>query len=115
MFVDGKVEPVCIRNYNRPWRYGEYYAEPEIPRAQLVRGPGSPGVVNLKSASPLPSPCLTDWSYGKEYSLYQIGAAPGLIEGKMLPHELLFLRYNLKAGENRFSIELLGNRSGPTR
>lgn len=108
VFVDGQVHPTCIRNYHRPWRYGEYYAEPQIPRAKLVRETRFSWrrEVEISVTSPREMPYgMVLW---KDYSLYQIGAAPGLVEGKMLPHELLFLRYNLKEGENRFTIELEG-------
>lgn len=108
MFVDGKVEPVCLRNYDRPWSYGEFYAEPVIPRVSLVRESKFTWrreielYVNAPKAMPYG---IVLWN---DYSLYQIGNAPDLIEGKILPHELMFLRYDLKAGENRFFIELTG-------
>ena len=44
----------------------------------------------------------------KDYALYQIAEAPGLLEGKILSGELLFLRYNLREGENVFHIRLQG-------
>lgn len=108
MFVDGKVEPICVRNYHRPWRYGEYYAEPEIPRVQLVRETRFTWRRELEISITASKALPYGVALWKDYSLYQIGEAPGLLEGKILPHELLFLRYNLEEGENRFCIELLG-------
>ena len=43
-----------------------------------------------------------------DYSLYQIAEAPGLIEGKILPRELLFLRYDLKPGTNTLLVRPAG-------
>ncbi len=108
MFVDGQVEPACIRNYQRPWRYGEYYAEPEIPRVKLVGETRFTWRRKLEISITAPKAIPYGLALWKDYSLYQIGAAPGLLEGKILPHELMFLRYNLKEGENHFTIELLG-------
>ena len=108
MFVDGKVEPQCIRNYHLPWQYGEFYAEPRVPRAYLVRETKYAWrrEIEISVTSPKAMPYgMTLW---QDYSLYQIGNAPGLVEGKILPQELLFLRYNLKEGENRFFVELIG-------
>lgn len=108
VFVDGRVQPICIRNYQRPWQYGEYYAEPNIPRPYLVRDTRYHWrrEIEIRVESP------TDLPYGlvlwEDFSLYQIGTAPGLVEGKIIPHELLFLRYNLKQGENLLFVELVG-------
>ena len=108
VFIDGQVQPVAIRNYSRPWKYGEYYGEPSIPRPKLIRDTrftwSREIEISVQSDKAMPYG-MTLWG---EYSLYQLGEAPGLIEGKMLPHELLFLRYNLKPGENRFIVELKG-------
>ena len=43
-----------------------------------------------------------------DYSLYQIAEAPGLLEGKILSRELLFLRYDLAEGKNVFRLALEG-------
>ncbi|MCX5758245.1 MAG: hypothetical protein NTU83_07010, partial [Candidatus Hydrogenedentes bacterium] len=43
-----------------------------------------------------------------DYSLYQIADAPGLVEGKILPRELMFLRYDLQPGENLLRVRLQG-------
>lgn len=108
MFIEGKVEPVCIRNYGRAFEPGRYYAEPEIPRARLVHNTrfGWRREIEVTVTSPRPMPYgLTLWG---DFSLYQIGEAPGLIEGKMLSRELLFLRYDLREGENILTVHLTG-------
>ncbi|MFH1742358.1 MAG: hypothetical protein ABIH23_25415, partial [bacterium] len=108
MFIEGKVEPVCIRNYHRPWQREEFFAEPFIPRTRLVRNTQLlwDREIEISVTSPRAMPFgLALWG---DYTLYQIGKAPGLIEGKILPRDLLFLRYDLKEGENVFHIELKG-------
>ncbi|HPO15754.1 MAG TPA: hypothetical protein PLI09_20095 [Candidatus Hydrogenedentes bacterium] len=108
MFVDGRVQPVCIRNYARPWDTTAYYSEPVIPVVRLVHNTqyGWRREVEILVDSPSPMPYgVVFWG---DYSLYQIGDAPGLVEGKILPRELLFLRYELNAGENRFQVRLQG-------
>ena len=108
IFIEGKVEPVCIRNYARPWKAGEYFAEPDIPHARLVRNTqhGWSREVELEVAAPRPMPYgLALWG---DYSLYQIADAPGLVEGKILSHELLFLRYDLADGDNGIKVFLEG-------
>jgi len=108
MFIEGKVEPVCIRNYARPWEPGVFFAEPEAPRARLVRNTqyGWRREIEIDVTTPHPMPFgLALWG---DYSLYQIDEAPGLIEGKILSRELLFLRYDLAAGANRFLVKLQG-------
>ena len=108
MFVQGRVEPVCIRNYARPYAYGEYFAEPAIPRTRLLyntRHAWSREIglqVNCPNAMPYG---IALWD---DYALYQIKEAPGMTEGKILPRELLFLRYDLKGGENTLKIYLEG-------
>ncbi|HOV72363.1 MAG TPA: hypothetical protein PK967_00205 [Candidatus Hydrogenedentes bacterium] len=108
MFIEGKVEPVCIRNYARPYVYGEFFAEPDIPRTRLAHdtrfGWNRDIEILVNSNRSMPYG-LALW---KDYSLYQIAEAPGLVEGKILPRELLFLRYELQAGENRFHVKLQG-------
>ncbi|MCK5862514.1 MAG: hypothetical protein KAH38_08515, partial [Candidatus Hydrogenedentes bacterium] len=107
-FIDGQVQPMVLRNYNRSWKSGEYYAEPIIPRPKLIRDTrftwNREIEISVFSDSDTPYGMVL-WG---DYSLYQLGDAPGLIEGKVLPHELLFLRYNLKKGENRFVVKLTG-------
>lgn len=108
MFVDGKVEPVCIRNYRRPWDARTYYAESIIPRARLMRNTQYAWrrEIEITVESPAAMPYgVTLWG---DYSLYQIAEAPGLIEGKILPRELLFLRYDLTPGTNTFLVSLQG-------
>jgi hypothetical protein len=108
MFVDGKVEPVCIRNYARDNATTPYFAEPDIPRATLLRNTQFTWSreIEIQVKSPRPMPYgLTLWG---DHTLYQLQDAPELIEGRILQRELLFLRYNLKPGENNFLIRLAG-------
>ena len=108
MFVDGQVQPACLRNYGKPWDTVDYYREPHIPRARLLHNTqyGWRREIEIAVTSPKAMPYgMALWG---DYSLYQIGEAPGLIAGKILPRELLFLRYDLQAGENRFRVALEG-------
>jgi len=108
MFVEGKVEPVCIRNYARPWKAGEYFAEPDIPRARLIRNTQHAWSreIELEVTAPRPMPYgLALWG---DYSLYHIEHAPGLVEGKILSPELLFLRYDFTEGANGIKVFLEG-------
>lgn len=108
MFVDGQVRPVCIRNYSKPWDTLDYYREPQVPRPRLVRNVQYAWrreiEITVQSHAAMPYG-LALWG---DYSLYRIGEAPGLITGKILPRELLFLRYDLRPGENRFAVVLKG-------
>jgi hypothetical protein len=108
MFIQGKVEPVCIRNYALLGSREKYFAEPDIPRARLVRNVQLTWdrEIEVSVASPRAMPYgLALWG---DYSLYQIGDAPGLVEGKMLSRELLFLRYDLVQGANTVRVTLRG-------
>ncbi len=108
MFIDGKVEPVCIRNYARPYARASYFAEPDIPRAFLVHNTryGWRREIEITVESPRAMPYgIALWG---DFSLYQIEEAPGMVEGKILPRELLFLRYELAPGTNTFCIKLQG-------
>lgn len=108
MFIEGKVEPVCIRNYNRPYQYGEFFSEPRIPRTRLVHNTRHPWRRELEITVESPAAMPFGMTLWEDFSLYQIGEAPGLLEGKILPRELLFLRYDVQPGTNRFRIALEG-------
>ena len=108
MFIQGKVEPVCVRNYARPYAYGEFFAEPFIPRTRLIHNIrfNWSREIEIQVESPKAMPYgIALWD---DYSLFQIKEAPGLVEGKILPRELLFLRYDLKEGKNTLKIVLEG-------
>lgn len=114
VFIEGKVEPVCLRNYSRPWKSGEYFAESYVPRTRLIRNTQYTWSreIELRVASPGPIPYgVALWG---DYSLYQIDDVPTvpgacrMIEGKILSRDLLFLRYDLVAGDNTLVIKLQG-------
>jgi hypothetical protein len=108
MFIEGKVEPVCIRNYGRAWKSAKYFAEPDIPYTRLVHDTryGWSREIEIRVDSPRAMPYgLALWG---DYALYQIDEAPGLLEGKIHSRELLFLRYDLAQGENRLRVKLQG-------
>jgi hypothetical protein len=108
IFLDGQVQPACIRNYGKPWDTLDYYRETHVPRPRLVRNTqyGWRREIEIIVESPKAMPYgLALWG---DFSLYQIGHAPGLLAGKILARELLFLRYGLRPGENRFKIALEG-------
>ena len=107
MFVEGQVQPACIRNYGNSWN-GDYYRESRIPTARLIRNTqfNWRREIEVSITSPKAMPYgLALWG---DYSLHQIGTAPGLVAGKILPRELLFLRYDLQPGENKFVVALEG-------
>ncbi len=108
MFIQGKVEPVCIRNYSKQWDTVDYFAEYPIPRARLEKMTRYHWNRELEILVKAPKAMPYGLALWGDYSLYQIDEAPGLIEGKMLPHELLFLRYDLQEGENRLKVFLKG-------
>jgi len=108
VFINGKVEPVCIRNYARPYKPGEYFAEPHIPRPRLERDIRHSWSRDLKIVVHSPRVMPYGLALWGDYALYQIGDAPDLVEGKMISRELLFLRYELAKGRNVFRITLEG-------
>ncbi len=108
MFVQGKTEPVCLRNYHRSWDTRTYYAEPVIPHARLLRDVRHTWSREIEIAVESHAAMPYGLALWDDYSLYQIAEAPGLIEGKILPRELLFLRYDLKPGTNTLLVRLAG-------
>lgn len=108
MFVDGQVQPVCIRNYARAWDSVSYYAEPRIPSPRLVHNTRFNWAREIEIVVDSPGPMPYGLALWDDYSLYQIADAPGLVEGKILSRELLFLRYDLQLGENRLTVRLQG-------
>ncbi len=108
VFVDGQVQPVCIRNYANPWNNEDFYRERSVPRPRLVRNTQFTWRREIEFTIESPKAMPYGLALWGDYSLYQIGDAPGLLEGKILPRELLFLRYDLQPGENRFLVSLEG-------
>lgn len=108
IFVEGQVEPVCIRNYTRSWESGQYFAEPGIPYARLVRNTQFKWNRELEIAVEAPRAMPYGLALWGDYTLYQLGEAPGLLEGRILNPDLLFLRYDLKKGTNTLKVELQG-------
>jgi len=108
MFIDGQVQPVCIRNYARKWDADNYYAESRIPRPRLVKNTRYHWSREVEVFVDSPSPMPYGLALWGDYSLYQIAEAPGLIEGKILSHDLLFLRYDLRENENVLRVKLQG-------
>jgi hypothetical protein len=108
IFVDGQVQPACLRNYGKAWDSADYYREQHVPRPRLIRNTQFTWRREIELAVTSPKAMPYGFALWGEYSLYQIGEAPGLLAGKILPHELLFLRYDLQPGENRFTIALEG-------
>ena len=108
MFIEGKVEPVCIRNYAREYNTSTYFTEPVIPRSRLVHNTrhGWSRTIEIEVDTPAAMPYgLALWG---DFSLYQIDEAPGMIEGKIIAPELLFARYNVQEGVNKLKIQLQG-------
>lgn len=108
MFVEGRVEPVCIRDYGLdPARY-PYFAQPAMPRVKLLADhiDRYRRELRLQVESPAAMPCGValwgDWAH------YRIAEAPGMVEGKILPHELLFACYRLEEGTQEIRIALVG-------
>jgi len=108
IFIDGQVQPCCIRNYARAWNTTDYYREPHIPRPRLLRNTRYHWNREIEIAVESPAPMPYGLALWGDYSLYQIGEAPRLLEAKILSRELLFLRYDLLPGENRLAVTLQG-------
>ena len=108
MFIDGQVHPVCIRNYARAWKGGEYFEEPRIPCARLVKETHHSWSRELEFTVDSPADMPYGLALWGDYALCQIGKAEGLVEGKILSHDLLFLRYDIRKGNNAFRVCLEG-------
>ena len=108
VFIEGKPEPISLRNYLRTWQAGSYFEEPAIPRVRLIRDNRLHWSRELELLIQAPNAMPFGIALWGDYSLYQIGDAPDLIEGKILPRELLFLRYDVDAGETRVRVRLQG-------
>lgn len=108
MFIDGQVRPVCIRNYGKAWDGVDYYRETHVPRPKLVHDTRFTWRREIEITVESPTAMPYGMALWGDYSLYQIGKAPGLVAGKILPRELLFLRYELQPGLNRFVVALEG-------
>ena len=108
MFIDGQVQPACIRNYAKSWDDQDCYRETHVPRPRLVRDTQYVWRREIEISVTSDRAMPYGFALWGDYSLYQIGEAPGLVAGKILPRELLFLRYDLQPGENRFMVALDG-------
>ena len=108
MFVEGKVEPVCIRNYRKGWKADEYFAEPFIPRSRLVRDIRYHWDRDIEITVTSPRDMPFGFALWGDFSKYQVYEASGVLESKILSPELMFLRCNLKEGVNTFSVNLQG-------
>jgi hypothetical protein len=108
MFVDGQVEPACIRNYAKPWDALDFYRELHVPRPRLIGNTQLTWRREIRVCVTSPKAMPYGLALWGDYSLYRIGEAPGLLAGKIMPHELLFLRYDLEAGENELRVALEG-------
>lgn len=108
VFVDGKATPHCVRNYRRPMRRGEYFAEPVLPPVRLETNTARRWrrEIELTVESPAAMPYgATLWG---DYSLYRVAETPGLIGAKILSPDLLFLRFDVEQGANRLHVTLQG-------
>jgi hypothetical protein len=108
VFVEGKAEPVCLRNYRRAWEKGRYYAEPELPRVRLDSDTRRHWAreIRLRVESPADMPFgVALWG---DFSLYQPAASAGVLGAKVLAPHLLFVRTNVRAGGQDLVISLQG-------
>jgi hypothetical protein len=112
MFIDGKFEPVCIRNYrDRETTAKRYYEEVDIPRVRLRSHTRSPYGLELHltvEASKAMPFGITVWEDFGPYLLAESVAEPAptaLITSKILSQELLFLRYNVEAGKTEIKLK----------
>lgn len=108
MFIDGQVQPACIRNYAKSWDDKDYCREMHVPRPRLIRNTQYVWRREIEISVTSEKAMPYGFALWGDYSLYQIGEARGLVAGKILPRELLFLRYDLQPGENRFTVSLEG-------
>jgi hypothetical protein len=108
VFVEGKAEPVCLRNYRRAWEKGRYYAEPELPRVQLVSDTRRHWAreIRLRVESPATMPFgVALWG---DFALYQLVPSEKVLGGKILAPHLLFVRVDVKEGGHELVISLQG-------
>jgi len=108
MFVEGKATPVCIRNYGRDFVDRNYFSEPIIPCVRMVRNTAGIWRRELEFEVNAPAAMPYGVAVWGDFSLYRIGDAPGLVNGKILAPELLFLRYDLQKGVNKLVVKLEG-------
>jgi len=111
MFIDGKFEPVTIRNYRERGWMDRYFAEPEIPRVRLRSHSRSPyGLdIHFTVESPKAVPFgISMWEdlgpYLFKTSEHTNGAA--LLSARVIQQELMFLRYNVEKGTTELKIHL---------
>ena len=111
MFVDGKFEPVCIRNYaDRETTARRYYQEVDIPRVRLRSHTRSPYGMDLHltvEASKAMPFGITIWEDFGPYLLAESVSEPtgtDLIASRILSQELLFLRYNVPEGRTELRV-----------
>ncbi len=108
MFIEGKADPICLRNYAKPWDTRDFYMERHMPIPRLVHNiqySWSREIeVTVKSDRDMPYG-LVFW---EDFSLYRPGESVGVSDVKILAPELLFARVALKTGDNRFTIRLKG-------
>ena|GEM_PF-449152 len=104
MFIDGKFEPVCIRNYRERKAIGRYFAEPEVPRVRLRSHSRSPYGMDLHLTVESPKAMPFGITLWEDLGPYLLTEAPGLLAHKLISQEVLFLRYDVEKGTTELKI-----------
>ncbi len=109
MFIDGKFEPVCVRNYRQRETSGaeamaSYFEEPQIPRVRLRSHARTSYGMDLHMTVEAPKAMPFGITIWEDLGPYLLDVAPGLIDHKLISQELLFLRYDVEAGSTEIEI-----------
>ena len=104
MFIDGKFEPVAIRNYENRDDASTYFAETVIPRVRWRSHTRSPYGLDLELTIESPKDMPFGFTIWEDFGPYLLDEAPGCIDHKIISQELLFMRYNVKAGSTDLKI-----------
>ena len=103
MFIDGKFEPVAIRNYRNRDAKG-YFVEQAIPRVRFRSHTRSPYGMDLDLTIESPKDMPFGFTIWEDFGPYLLAEAPGCIDHKIISQELLFMRYDVKAGSTDLHI-----------
>lgn len=107
-FIEGKVEPHILRNYANDPTQQRYFNEAEIPVSRLIHNTRYHWSREIELVVQSPKTMPYGMALWGEYALFRIGDTTGLVDHKIIPGELLYLRVDLHPGENRFKVKLAG-------
>jgi hypothetical protein len=105
MFIDGKYEPVCIRNYGNG-EMNTYYAETVIPRVRLRNHARTSYGMDLDFTIESPKDMPFGVTFWEDFGPYLVDDDAGAITTKIISQELFFLRYDVKKGSTDYHVHL---------